>query len=73
MDDPFVPADLATWYTTDRGFHFYAAGLRRLGETERPPQPGGRAGELAEYLACLDSAAAHVRDADGIETVVLPH
>ncbi len=70
MDDPFVPADVATWYT-DRGFHFYVADLRRLSETERPAQPGGRAGELAEYLACLDSAAAHVRDADGIETVVL--
>ena len=69
MDDPFVPSDLTGWYT-DRGFHFYAADLRRLGDPARPPQ-ASRAEELAEYLACLDSAAAHVRDADGIETVVL--
>ena len=69
MDDPFVPPDLAGWYT-DRGFHFYAADLRRLGDPGRPPQ-ASRAEELAEYLASLDSAAAHVRDADGIETVVL--
>jgi pimeloyl-ACP methyl ester carboxylesterase len=69
MDDPFVPDDLAGWYT-DRGFHFYAADLRRLGEAGRAAQ-ASRAGELAGYLACLDSAAAHVREADGVETVVL--
>ena len=69
MDDPFVPPDLASWYT-ERGFHFYAADLRRLGSAARPAQ-ASRAEELAEYLACLDSAAAHVREADGMETVVL--
>ena len=68
MRDAFVPADLASWYT-DRGFHFYVADLR----TGAPGRPAaeGRAEAPAEYFACLDAAVHHVRDADGIETVVL--
>ena len=69
MSDSFVPADLASWYT-ERGFHFYVADLRRLGDPGRPPAET-QAEELGEYLACLDTAVQHVRDADGIETVVL--
>ncbi|HEY5355620.1 MAG TPA: alpha/beta hydrolase [Streptosporangiaceae bacterium] len=69
MSDSFVPADLASWYT-ERGFHFYVADLRRLGDPARPPAET-QAEELGEYLACLDTAVRHVRDADGIETVVL--
>jgi pimeloyl-ACP methyl ester carboxylesterase len=68
MRDAFVPADLASWYT-DRGFHFYVADLR-TGAPGRPV-PDRRAEAPAEYFACLDAATAHVRDADGIETVVL--
>ena len=78
LDDPFVPADLASWYT-DRGFHFYAADLRRLGDTARAESGRAEAGravpdsvaELDAYFACLDTAAQHVREADGVETVVL--
>lgn len=78
LDDPFVPADLASWYT-DRGFHFYAADLRRLGDTARAESGRAEAGravpdsvaELDAYFACLDTAAQHVREADGMETVVL--
>jgi pimeloyl-ACP methyl ester carboxylesterase len=69
MSDSFVPADLARWYT-DRGFHFYVADLRRLGDPGRPAAQT-QAEELGEYLACLDTAVGHVREADGIETVVL--
>ncbi len=69
MSDSFVPADLARWYT-DRGFHFYVADLRRLGDPGRPAAQT-QADELGEYLACLDTAVGHVREADGIETVVL--
>jgi alpha-beta hydrolase superfamily lysophospholipase len=69
MSDSFVPADLASWYT-ERGFHFYVADLRRLGEPGRPAAQT-HAEELGEYLACLDVAVQHVREADGIETVVL--
>jgi Serine aminopeptidase, S33 len=68
LDDPFVPASLASWYT-DRGFHFYAADLRRLGENG--PAAQYSAAELGAYFACLDMAARHVRAADGMETVVL--
>jgi Serine aminopeptidase, S33 len=68
MRDAFVPADLAGWYT-DRGFHFYVADLRRPGGARSGPDGG--AGTPGEYFACLDAAAAHVREADGIETVVL--
>lgn len=69
MTDSFVPADLASWYT-ERGFHFYVADLRRLGDPGRPPEQT-QAEELGEYLTCLDTAVRHVREADGIETVVL--
>jgi hypothetical protein len=69
MNDAFVPADLASWYT-ERGFHFYVADLRRLGDPGRLAA-GNHAAELGEYLACLDTAVRHVREADGIETVVL--
>ena len=69
MTDSFVPADLASWYT-ERGFHFYVADLRRLGDPDRPAREN-QAEELGEYLACLDTAVQHVRDEDGIETVVL--
>ncbi len=69
MNDAFVPADLASWYT-ERGFHFYVADLRRLDDPGRPAAEN-HAAELGEYLTCLDTAVRHVREADGIETVVL--
>jgi hypothetical protein len=71
--DLFVPSELAAWYV-DRGFHFYVADLRTAG---RAGQPGSAradasvAGELAECFACLDAAAAHLREADAIDTVVV--
>jgi Serine aminopeptidase, S33 len=68
LRDAFVPADLAAWYT-DRGFHFYVADLR-VG-APAGPATDRRAEAPAEYFACLDAAVRHVRDADGIETVVL--
>ena len=73
LDDPFVPAELASWYT-DRGFHFYVADLRRLadsGRVETGHAVQDSATELGAYFACLDTAAQHVREADGVETVVL--
>ena len=69
MNDHFVPADLASWYA-GRGFHFYVVDLRRLGDPGRPAQQRRPAG-LEEYFAWLDTAARHVRETDGIETVVL--
>ena len=55
IGDSFVPADLASWYT-DRGFHFYAADLRAVGGSGPPARAENHAGELGEYLACLDTA-----------------
>ncbi len=73
LDDPFVPADLASWYT-DRGFHFYVADLRRLADSDRLETGHAvqdSAAELDAYFGYLDTAAQHVRDADGMETVVV--
>lgn len=69
LNDHFVPADLASWYT-DRGFHFYVADLRRRGDPGRLGQES-RAAELEEYFAWLDTATQHARETDGIETMVL--
>ena len=67
MGRPVRAADLAGWYT-DRGFHFYVAALRRLGDPGAPAagQPGRGTGRVPGLPGLR---AAHVRDADGIETV----
>jgi Serine aminopeptidase, S33 len=71
LGDAFVSDDLAGWYT-DRGFHFYAADLRDIGAQPRMGQDGSRgADDLRECFACLDAAAAHLREADEIDTVVV--
>jgi hypothetical protein len=65
--DPVVPADLAGWFT-ERACHFYLAGLRlpaRLGRLRRP----GRAAE--RIFGQLDAVDAHLREADGIEHVIV--
>jgi hypothetical protein len=69
--DSFVPEDLVGWYT-DRGFHFYAADLREQGADERQPADGNQAAqELGDCFACLDAAAAHMRAADAIDTMIV--
>jgi hypothetical protein len=71
LGDSFVPADLVGWYT-DRGFHFYAADLRAVGDGEPGrPERSGPAGELDAYFACLDAAIMHLRATDAIDTVVV--
>jgi len=65
--DPVVPADLAGWFT-ERSCHFYLAGLRlpaRPGRLRRP----GRAAERT--FGELDAVDAHLREADGIEHVIV--
>jgi alpha-beta hydrolase superfamily lysophospholipase len=69
--DEFVPDDLVGWYT-DRGFHFYAADLREVGADERQPADGNQAAQdLGDCFTCLDAAAAHVRGADAIDTMIV--
>jgi hypothetical protein len=69
LRDAFVPGDLARWYT-DRGFHFFVADLRPLGQPRRP-DPGRLAEALDEHFACLDIIAAQVRSTDRVETLVV--
>ena len=65
--DPVVPADLAAWFV-ERCCHFYLSGLR-LPASMRPWRPAGRAVERA--FAELDAVCAHVRNADGVEHVIV--
>jgi hypothetical protein len=65
--DPVVPADLASWFT-ERACHFYLAGLRlpaRLGRLRR------RGGAARSTFAELDAVTAHLREADGIEHIIV--
>lgn len=66
--DSLVAEDLVTWYT-ERGFHFYVADLR---PQAAPDRAGARrrSARRAE-LAALDSACRHLRNADGIETIIV--
>ena len=72
--DPFVPDELVSWYT-DRGFHFYAADLREVGGGERAGSEATRAAQAAQDLGdcftCLDAAAAHMRGADAVDTIIV--
>jgi Serine aminopeptidase, S33 len=71
LGDAFVPSDLVGWYT-DRGFHFYAADLRAVGNGGSAPADGNRAAwQLGACFACLDAAVTHLRAADDIRTVVV--
>jgi alpha-beta hydrolase superfamily lysophospholipase len=73
LADSFVPDDLASWYT-ERGFHFYVADLRPPGAGEDPgsQDPAGqRAPDLAGSIAVLDAMASHLREAEGIDTLVV--
>jgi Serine aminopeptidase, S33 len=70
MTDAFVPEDLASWYT-ERGFHFYVADLRSRGEQDRP---GGGKRKMKGLKTCftgLDSACTYLRQADGIDAVIV--
>jgi hypothetical protein len=67
--DPFVPEDLVTWYT-ERGFHFYVVDLRPEEALDRPARHRGRPGQ-AERLARIDAACRHLREAEGIDMIVV--
>jgi hypothetical protein len=66
--DPVVPADLAAWFT-ERSFHFYLFGLRLPAASARPWRWASRAAERA--FAELDAVCTHVREADGVEHVIV--
>jgi hypothetical protein len=67
----FVPEDLVTWYT-ERGFHFYVVDLRPPDRPGHPDQPGRRKSRGGgEALGRLDLAGRHLRDAEGIDMVMV--
>ena len=69
--DSFVPEDLVTWYT-ERGFHFYVADLRPQDGLDRPARRRRRKGpKQSERFAGLDSACRHLREAEGIEMILM--
>ncbi len=68
--DPAVPPDLASWYT-ERAFHFYLAGLRLPGPAPLSLPARNPARRLGAAFADLDAACAHLRAADGIDTVIV--
>jgi len=67
--DPFVPEDLVNWYT-ERGFHFYVIDLRPEEALDRPARHRARPG-LGERLARIDAACRHLREAEGIDMIVV--
>lgn len=70
--DTFVPEDLVTWYT-ERGFHFYVVDLRPPDGPDNPDKPGRRRKSRGggEALGRLDLAGRHLRDAEGIDMVMV--
>jgi hypothetical protein len=66
--DPAVPAGLAAW-CTERAFHFYLAGLRLPGQVPVGARPGAR--YLAAATADIDAACEHLRQADGIASIIV--
>jgi Serine aminopeptidase, S33 len=69
--DSFVPEDLVTWYT-ERGFHFYVADLRPQDGLDRPVRRRRRKGPTqSERFAGLDAACRHLREAEGIEMILM--
>jgi hypothetical protein len=67
--DPFVPEDLVAWYT-ERGFHFYVVDLRPEEALDKPARHRARPGQ-GERLARIDAACRHLRDAEGIDMIVV--
>jgi hypothetical protein len=66
--DPSVPAGLAAWYT-ERAFHFYLSGLRLPSQAPVGARPAAR--YLKTAFADLDVACAHLREADGMASVIV--
>ncbi len=62
-----VLADLAAWFT-ERSCHFYLSGLRL---PARPVAPWRRSSQAERAFDELDAVCAHLRDADGIEHVIV--
>ena len=69
MTGSFAPPDLATWYN-ERGFHFYVSDID-IGESLEPVMRRRAGRAAAGWFAALDAACAHMRQADGIDAIIL--
>ncbi len=68
LSDSLAPADLVRWYN-ERGFHFYLTDV----ECAAPAHPARRRGARSHQaaFAALDAACEHLREADGIDAIIL--
>jgi hypothetical protein len=66
----FVPADLARWYN-ERGFHFYSADLAVNGKRTLSLSWRRVIHRLQAQLDALDSACRYLREAGGIDGIIL--
>ncbi len=64
----FAPADLASWYN-ERGFHFYVTDLDTAEPFDVSRRRPGRTARAC--FAALDVACRHLREADGIDAIIL--
>jgi hypothetical protein len=69
MSGSFAPVDLARWYN-ERGFHFYVTDLDP-GDSLEPAGRRPSARSVQGWFATLDAACAHLREADGIDAIIL--
>jgi Serine aminopeptidase, S33 len=72
-DHTSVPEDLVVWYT-ERGFHIYVVDLSppdRPGRAGRPGRQRGQGAGGSEGFASLDAACQHLRDAEGIDMIIM--
>jgi len=69
LTDSFAPTDLARWYN-ERAFHFYVADLDPRQSLE-PPSRRRPARSRQSCFAELDSACAYLREAEGIDAIIL--
>jgi hypothetical protein len=67
--DSGVPEDLARWYT-ERGFHFYVTSLTAPSRQRWRARVRRRAALRARFDR-LDAACRHLRESDGIDSVVI--
>lgn len=69
LSGSFAPADLARWYN-ERGFHFYVTDLDLREPLDAAPRRR-RARAARACFAALDAACRHLREADGIDAIIL--
>jgi alpha-beta hydrolase superfamily lysophospholipase len=68
LADSMAPADLVRWYN-ERGFHFYLTDTQGANQDQQARRKNARSRQAS--FAALDAACAHLREADGIDAIIL--